>query len=191
MLSSKDLNCIFYDSHLDILFFPFVTISCVHPSLWIYITMIVIYLESYTRERSYISSWYPYSFMSTISFSFYLWWLCGSICCMSVCLTSLHLSALMFGEVCCPRACLDKPIISYLHHGLSQALIFNLLLVSLWTHLLDLCVTCLTSCVWEGHVWHLVSHLLKTMLMVNSHPYISLLKCFDVTHTHRFGCAYY
>ena len=72
MLSSKDLIGIFYDSRLDILFFPFVTISCVHPSLWIYITMIVIYLESYTRERSYISSWYPYSFMSTVSFSFYI-----------------------------------------------------------------------------------------------------------------------
>ena len=69
------------------------------------------------------------------------WWLHGSICWMSACLTSLHLSALMFGEDCCPRACLDKPIISYLHHGLSQALIFNLLLVSLWTHLLDVCVT--------------------------------------------------
>ena len=56
MLSSKDLIGISYDSRLDILFFPFVTISCVHDSLWIYITMIVIYLESYTRERSYISS---------------------------------------------------------------------------------------------------------------------------------------
>ena len=105
-------------------------------------------------------------------------------------IVALHFSPLMFGEVCCPRACLDKPIISYLHHGLSQALIFNLLLVRLWTRLLDVCVTFLTSCVWEGHVLHLVSHLLKTMLMLNSHPYISLLKCFDVTHTHHFGCAY-
>ena len=118
------------------------------------------------------------------------WWLHGSICWMSTCLTSLHLSALMFGEDCYPHACLDKPIISYLHHGLSQALIFSLLLVSLWTHLLDVCVTLLTSCVWEGHVLHLVSHLLKAMLMLNSHPYTSLLKCFDVSHTHHFGCAY-
>ena len=110
----------------------------------------IIYLESYTHERSYISSWYPYSFMSTISFSFlYLWWLRGSICCMSACITSLHLSALMFGEDYCPHACLDKPIISYLHYGLSQAFIFNLLLVSLWTHLLDVCVgrTCLAPCI--------------------------------------------
>ena len=176
---------------MDILFFPFVTISCVHPSLWMYIIMIVIYLESYTREPSYISSWYPYFFhVHHFILFLYLWWLRGSICCMSACLTSLHLSALMFGEDCCPRACLDKPIISYLHHGLSQALIFNLLLVSLWTHLLDVCVTFLTSCVWEGHVLHLVSHLLKAMLMLNSHPYTSLLKCFDVTHTHHFGCAY-
>ena len=152
----------------------------------------IIYLVSYTRERSYISSWYPYSFMSTISFTLYIyfWWLHGSICWMSACLTSLHLSALMFGEDCCPHACLDKPIISYLHHGLSQALIFSLLLVSLWTHFLDVCVTFLSLFVWEGHVLHLVSHLLKAMLMLNSHPYTSLLKCFDVSHTHHFGCAY-
>ena len=44
---------------------------------------------------------------------------------MSARLTSLHLSALMFGEDCCPRDCLDKPIISYLYHGLSQALILK------------------------------------------------------------------
>jgi hypothetical protein len=45
-------------------------------------------------------------------------------------------------------------------------------------------------CVWEGRVLHLVSHLFKTMLMLNAHPYISLLKCFAMTHTHRFGWAY-
>ena len=58
-----------------------------------------------------------------VHYLLYLWWLHGIICRMSACLTSLHLSALMFGEDCYPRACFDKPIISYLHHGLSQALI--------------------------------------------------------------------
>ena len=39
--------------------FLFATISCVHPSLWIDVIMIFIYLESYTLERSCISIWYP------------------------------------------------------------------------------------------------------------------------------------
>ena len=50
--------------------------------------------------------------------------------------------------------------------GCHKLLFFNLLLLSLWTHLLDVCVTFLTSCVWEGHVLHLVSHLFNTMLML-------------------------
>ena len=80
---------------------------------------------------------------------------------------------------------LGNAIIFYRHHGLSPALVIHLhssKLVNLFTFFV---------CVWEGHVLHLVSHLFKTMLMLTSHPYISLLKCFDMTHTHRFGCAYY
>ena len=45
-----------YDFLLDILFLCVVTISGVHPSLWIDIIMILIYLESYTLERSCIST---------------------------------------------------------------------------------------------------------------------------------------
>ena len=45
-----------YDFLVDILFLRVVTILGVHPSLWMYIIMIVIYLESYTREPSYIPS---------------------------------------------------------------------------------------------------------------------------------------
>ena len=74
---------------------------------------------------------------------------------------------------------LDEAIIFYLHHGLSQALFYCCccILVSLWTHLL-------IGYVWEGHVLHRVSHSFKTMLMLNAHPCISLLKvlCHD-SHT--------
>ena len=50
---------------------------------------------------------------------------------------------------------LDKAIIVYLHHGLSQALVFKLLFGEL--------VNPFSSwvCVWEGHVLHLVSHYLR------------------------------
>ena len=108
MLSSKDLIGIFYDSRLDILFFSCVTISCVHPSLWIDIIMIFIYLESYTLERSYIFSGYPNSFTSTFSFSIYF--LGGSVkgFVLSADLISLHLVALFCGEDCFPLACLDE-----------------------------------------------------------------------------------
>jgi hypothetical protein len=153
----------------------------------------IIYLESYTHERSYISSWYPYSFMSTIPFSFYIFG--GSVEVSVVWVRVLPLCILV-------HSCLVKTIVLVL---VLTSLLFPIFIMGchkLWflnLHISKLvnpfawcvCVSCLTSCVWEGHVWHLVSHLLKTMLMLNSHPYISLLKCFDVTHTHRFGCAYY
>ena len=98
----------FYDSRLDILFFSCVTISCVHPSLWIDIIMIFIYLESYTLERSYIFNGYPNSFTSTFSFSVYF--LGGSVkgFVLSADLISLHLFALFCGEDCFPLACLDE-----------------------------------------------------------------------------------
>jgi hypothetical protein len=74
---------------------------------------------------------------------------------------------------------LDEAFIYYLHHGLSQALFYCCccILVSLWTFLL-------VGFVWEGHVLHRVSHSFKTMLMLNAHPCISLLKvlCHD-SHT--------
>jgi hypothetical protein len=111
---------------------------------------------------------------------------------LSAGLISLHLDSLICGEDCFPHACrdeafassigippLDEAIIIYLHHGLSQALFFwcCYILVSLWTHLL-------VGFVWEGHVLHRVSHSFKTILMLNAHPCISLLKvpCHD-SHT--------
>ena len=73
MLSSKDLIGIFYDSRLDILFtFGYLILSFTNYFMCTSFFVDIIYLVSYTRERSYISSWYPYSFMSTISFSFYI-----------------------------------------------------------------------------------------------------------------------
>ena len=42
------------------------------------------------------------------------------------------------------------------------------------------------SCVWEWQALHGVSHSFKTILMLNAHPYISLLKWIALTHTHRF-----
>ena len=53
------------------------------------------------------------------------------------------------------------------------------------------------SCVWEWHALHRVSHSFKTLLILNVHPYISLLKCIALTYTHRFwlslflSCLFY
>ena len=69
-----------YDFLLDILFLPFVNISCVHPSLWIDIILIFIYLESYTLERSYISSWYPLLSVHRCFPFLFLWWLREGFC---------------------------------------------------------------------------------------------------------------
>ena len=69
-----------YDFRLDIMFFPFVTIPCVHPSLWIDIIMIFIYLEYYTLERNYISSWYPFFHVHLVFLMLFLWWLRESFC---------------------------------------------------------------------------------------------------------------
>ena len=78
---------------------------------------------------------------------------------------------------------LDKVLFSYLHHGLSQALVLILFISKLVNPFSSMCV-------WEWYVLHFVSHLIKTMLMSNVHTYLSLLKCFPMTHTHYFGWAY-
>jgi hypothetical protein len=135
-----------------------------------------------------------FSFTSTVAFPFYL--LGGFVkeSVLSADLISLHLDALFGGEDYFPHACLhegfaisigipppDKAIISYLHQGLSQALVFNFLI----SKLVDPFASSL--CLWEGYGLHFVSHFIKTMLMLNAHPYTSLLKCFAMTHTHHFG----
>ena len=133
MLSSKHLIDIFMTSLWISCSFLCVTISCVHPSLWIDIIMILIYLESYTLERSYISSWHPYSFTSTFFLGGFVK---GFI--LSAGLISLHRDALFCGEDSFSLACLDEAfhfvwypsswqaIIIYLHHGSSQVLFFKL-----------------------------------------------------------------
>ena len=81
MLSNKDLIGIFMTSFWISCLFLLVIISCVHPSLWIYIIMIVFYIESYTQERSYNSNWYPLFFhVHHWIFFFSLWWFRERIC---------------------------------------------------------------------------------------------------------------
>ncbi len=192
-----------YDFLLDILFLRVVTISCVYPSLWIDIIMIFIYLEPYTLERNYISRWYPFFHDHLVFLVLFLWWLREIVCreCGSYFITS-----------CCTLVWWRLFFLMLVLTRLSPCQLVSLLLTMLssigiinWYHslsspwlsqaLLLLCFFCelvnpFAWCVWEGRVLHLVSHLFKTMLMLNAHPYISLLKCFAMTHTHRFGWAY-
>ena len=75
---------------------------------------------------------------------------------------------------------LDKVIISFLHHGLSQALVLNLFISKL--------VNLFASSVCVGRIClALCSYFFKTILMSNAHPHLSLLKCLAMTHTHHFG----
>jgi hypothetical protein len=106
---------------------------------------------------------------------------------LSAGLISLHLSALICDEDCFLMLVLTSLLSSIFTIGCHELWFLICILVSLRTHLLVVCVTFLTSCVWEGHVLHLVSHLFKTMMLLNAHPYTSLIKCFAMTHTHLFG----
>ena len=67
--------CRIYVFKLDILLFLLVTILCVHVSLWMYIIMIVVYLETYTHEKSYMSYWYPIGSVSILLSLFTYCWL--------------------------------------------------------------------------------------------------------------------
>ena len=69
MLLSKDLIGI-YDFLLDIMVFTVVSTLCVHVSLWTYIFMIDVYLETYTHESSYIFNWYFNSLVTTLFITF-------------------------------------------------------------------------------------------------------------------------
>ena len=134
-----------YDFLVDILFFPFCNyFMCISFFVdWYHF----IYLESYTLERCYIFSGYPYSFTSTFP-----WCLCEMIYleCRSF---VASWCTLLRWRYCFSLACLDeafaisigippldKAIIFFLHHGLSQVLVIHFAyLVCLWTHLLGVC----------------------------------------------------
>ena len=126
-----------YDFLLDILFLRVVTISGVHPSLQIYIIMIsstqnLIHL----REVAYLDD--ILSFTSTLSFLCYFFGGSVKAFALSMCRISLHLDALCCGGDIFSLACLDKAfaisigippldkaIIFFLHHGLSQVLVIH------------------------------------------------------------------
>ena len=200
----KQRSCWYsYDFLLNILFLPCATISCVHPSLWIYTIMIVFYLESYTHERSYISRWYPFFhdhlvflvFISLVAPWNRLSWVRILYHCI---LMHSFVVKIVFLMLVLTRLS-PCQLVSLLLTMLSSIGIINwyLSLSSPWVvtsfvvySLFSELVNPFACCVWEGRVLHLVSHLFKTMLMLNAHPYISLLRCFAMTHTHRFGWAY-
>ena len=80
------------------MFSNFVPILCVHVSLWTYIFMIGVYLETYTHENRYILSWYPNSFMTTSFFIPFVVYK-KKHCSVSARFSLLHPLALIFGEV--------------------------------------------------------------------------------------------
>ena len=147
---AKDLIDIFMTSFWISSLFLLVTISCVHPSLWIYIIMIVFYLESFTHERSYISNWYPLFFHVHRCFSFFsFWWLREKICfeCVSYFPTSwctLWPWRLFFLMLVLMRVLpfqlvsllLTRFLLPIFTMGCHKRWFLFCLLVSLWTHFL-------------------------------------------------------
>ena len=105
MISSKYLIGVFMTSfgcHVLLL----CNYLCVHISLWMYVIMIVVYLETYTHTRSYIFIWYSISLESTL-FIFYSMVTPKSIFLVSVCLILLHLvHSFVFEDFC--LSCLPR-----------------------------------------------------------------------------------
>ena len=154
-----------------------------------------VYLESYTLERSCISSWYPFFHVHLIFLMLFLWWLCESFCleCVSYIVASWR--TLVWWRLF--SSCLSLRGFCHLNWYPSSWWGFHLpsspwvvTSVGYLFCFLSVLVNPFAWCVWGGHVMHLVSPLSKTMLMLNDHPYFSLLKCFAMTHTHHFGWAY-
>ena len=149
MPSSKYLIGIFMTSLGISYSFLFATILCVHPSLWIDIIMIFIYLESYTLLRSCISIWYPLLSRPPFLFLFYFFGGSVKVCVSSADLISFHLDALFCGEdhslllvlmrLChfywYPSSWQSYPFYIFTT-GCHKHRLFIWLLVSMWTHLL-------------------------------------------------------
>ena len=62
----KKNKLVFYDFLLNIMFLILVPILCVHASLWTYIFVIEVHLETYTHETSYLFNWYSFSLVTTV-----------------------------------------------------------------------------------------------------------------------------
>ena len=123
---------------------------CIYFGCTSFFVDIFVYIEPYTLERNYISSWYPFFHVHLVFLMLFLWWLRESFCleCVSSIVASwctlvwwrLFSSCLSLrGLIGIPR--LDEPLFVYLHHGLSQAYVLYLLISKL--------VNPFASCVWE------------------------------------------
>ena len=111
-----------------------------------------VYIEPYTLERNYISSWYPFFHVHLVFRMLFLWWLRESFC--LECVSSIVASwcTLVCGEDYFPHAYLYEAfailLVSLVLMRLSSSIFttgchkhrfFLCLLVSLWTHLLVVC----------------------------------------------------
>ena len=152
---------------------------------------------SFTHERSYISNWYPLFFHAHRCISFFsFWWLRERICfeCVSYFPTSwctlwpwrlfflmlVLMRVLPFQLVSLLLTRFLLPIFTTGCHKRWFLFLFISKLVNPFS----------SMCVRKWYVLHFASHFIKTMLMSNAHTYLSLLKCFAMTHTHYFGWAY-
>ena len=153
-----------------------------------------VYLESYTLERSCISRRYPF-FHVHLVFLFFLWWLHESFCLECVSCLVASWCTLVWWRFFFLMLVFMRLLPSWYpsswwgFHLLSSPWVVTSVGYSFY--IFSVLVNPFAWCVSGGHVMHRVSHLPKAMLMLYTHPYISLLKCFVMTHTHHFGWAYY
>ena len=108
MLFSKNLNGIFMTSFWISCstIFTLVSILCVHVSLWTYIFVIGVYLETYTHENSYILNWFSNSLVTTFYSFLTLWWfLKGTSFVCFLCVMLSHLNKLVELFAISPLVC--------------------------------------------------------------------------------------
>ena len=150
MLSSKKSSWYVSWLLLDIIFY----FVCIYFVCTCFFVDKALYLETYTHERRYISSWYHSSLESTVFVLFDSLWLRKEFAneCLSYFTTS-SCTHIWFGHKLC---------LSFASYRACEPIFY-------------LCGI-FVSCVLGWHVKHYVPYISKTMLMLNAHPCISLTK---------------
>ena len=164
---------------LDIMFSILVPILCVHVSLWTYIFMIGVYLETYTHENRYILSWYSNSFMTT---TFYCFWFFFNLlyeCSFSrIASSCTHILWSLFAHL----SFFDNFQMCFFTLSLGTSFAFHLASSLHLNKLVDLFYLYSLVCVYGKDMISTMCHIYwKTILML-AHLGFSLLKCLSHTH---------
>jgi len=142
----------------------------------------VVYLEIYTHERGCTPIWYS-NFSKSTLLSFWLFGGFEKNLTMSACLIYCFFLHSFWMEFCWNHVFLDEPFDSYLWQWLRHKLWFLFLSYRACDPICYLFDIFFESCVLGIHAKQYASISLKTMRMRYAHHFISLIKCFAMSHT--------